>query len=52
MFTQQQIERMIAAAASGGGGGGGQEMVLNMDGEAVGRVVMNRVRGIVEGRGY
>ena len=52
VFTQQQIEKMIAAAASGGGGGGGQEVVLNLDGEVVGRVVMGRIRGIAQGRGY
>ena len=50
-MTQSQIERLIAAAAGGGGGGGG-EVVLHLDGEEVGRIMMDRIRGTARGRGY
>ena len=52
VMTEATILKMIAAAGSGGGGGGGQDVVVNLDGEAVGRLVMRRIGGIARGRGY
>ena len=51
VMTEDAIMRMIAAAA-GGGGGGGQDIVLQLDGAVLGRVMMSQVRGIAQGRGY
>ena len=50
VMTQDQIERLIEAAASGGGNGG--DVILHLDGEEVGRVMMDRIRGTARGRGY
>ena len=52
MTEDASIMRMMAAAARGGGGGGGQDIVIELDGDQVGRLMMPRISGISRGRGY
>ena len=53
VMTQAQIEKLIGIAAQGGrGGGGGGDMVIELDGEKVGRSMMKRMGRIARTRVY
>ena len=52
VFTEAAIERMIAAAAGGGKSGGDRDVVVELDGEEVGRLIMPHISGTARGRLY